>query len=285
VGVALCALAVVVVGVAATREPGIGMLLWAIGALPLAAIGAGVVLWGLAYRQLTYTLAEAGLEVAWLGSTLVVPYDAIDGVYSGQRLVGHAVPMLPVWPGIYVGPGRARGIGRLRFFATSPDPATLTLITLHHGGVVVSARNPHDFRLALIDRLQAATHDESPTPTSWARRAPARAPWTAILDPWFLPALATAALLLLLCLLVLSLGYDALPGQIFMRFDGTGQATQIAPRGDLLRLPLIGLLALLANAALGAWLHPRERLLARMLWVAAALLEGLTLVAVVRLLQ
>jgi hypothetical protein len=32
-------------------------------------------------------------------------------------------------------------------------------------------------------------------------------------------------------------------------------------------------------------LHPRERLLARLLWVATAVVEGLTLVALVRLLQ
>jgi hypothetical protein len=281
VGAAVGVLALAAAIVAASWEPSPAMLAWAVLAVVLGALAAGLSLWGLAYRQLAYTLRQQTLEVLWLGIAHQVPYEAIDGVYSGQRLVGNATPSVPAWPGIYVGPGRARGIGRLHFFATSPDPAALTLITLHHGGVVVSARNPHDFRLALIDRLRV-TPDEA---ASWSHQPVARAPWSAIFDRWFMASLSAAIVLLLVILLLIAMGFDALPAEIAMRFDATGQPTQISPRGDLLRLPLIGLLVLVANTALGIWLHPRERLLARLLCVAAAVVEGLTLVALVRLLQ
>jgi hypothetical protein len=260
------------------------MLLAAITMVLLAALGAAIALWGFASRRLTYTMGEDALEIQWLGATTVVPYAAVDGVYSGQRLVGNTTPMVLAWPGIYVGPGRARGIGRLRFYTTSPDPAALTLITLQNGGVVVSARNPQEFRLALIDRLRSAD-DAAEQAQTWSRRPANRAPWTALADSWLLPSLGIAVLLFLACLLALALGYDALPAEIAMRFDASGQPSQIGPSDDLVRLPVLGFLLLLLNAGLGVWLHSRERLLARLLWLAAAVLQGLVLVAIARLLQ
>jgi hypothetical protein len=283
VGLGIGVLALVALAVAATREPAGSMLAWAVAALVLLVISGSVLLWGLAYRQLTYALGERSLDITWLGMTTSVPYVAIDGVYTGQRLVGHAAPTVPVWPGIYVGAGRARGIGRLRFFATSPDPSALTLITLTHGGVVVSARNPQDFRLALIERIQeSGEHVEG---MSWRRLAAARAPWTAVFDRWFAVTVGSGLLLLLLMLAAIAMGFSGLPPEIPLRFDASGQATQIAPRSDLLRLPLIGFLLILFNTALGVRMHPRERLLARLVWLAGSVVQGVLLVAVIRLLQ
>jgi hypothetical protein len=281
VGAGICVLALVVLSFAATREPGASMLLWAIVALPLGVLGVVVVLWAVAYRQLSYRLGGDALEVRWCGFSIHAPYAAIDAIYTGQRLVGNTTPSVPIWPGIYVGPGRARGIGRLRFFATSPDPAALTLIMLEHGGLVLSARSPHDFRTALIERIQDAHADTSPTP--WTRLPPSTAPWSAVRDHWFAICLGMGTLLLLVILAVISLGFEDLPTSIALRFDASGQASQMAPRGDLLRLPLLGMLALLVNGAIGVWLHPQERLLARLLWLGGAVLQAMLLVAVVRL--
>ncbi len=284
-GLGLGVLALAAFALGTVLGPSLGMVLWAVAGVALAVLGTGVALWGLAYRQLTYTLAESSLDITWLGRTTHVPYAAVDGVYTGQRLVGQAVPQVPVWPGIYVGPGRARGIGRLRFFATSPDPSALTLVALQHSGVVVSARNPHEFRLALIDRVQATPEAADPAATRPRLSMLERAPWSAVFDRWLPACVGVAALLLLVTLVTLVVGFDALPAQIALRFDASGQATQIAPKGDILRLPVIGFFGLLLNTALGGWLHARERLLARLLWLSAAVLQGLVLVAVVRLLQ
>ncbi|MDQ3809527.1 MAG: hypothetical protein M3336_04485, partial [Chloroflexota bacterium] len=184
---------------------------------------------------------------------------------------------------IYVGPGRARGIGRLRFFATSPDPSALTLIALEHSGIVVSARHPHEFRTALIQRIQEAG-DHVGT-KSVVRRGPSAAPWTAVYDRWLAGCLAFGLLVVLGILALIAQGFAALPPDIPVRFDATGATAQLAPRGDILRLPLLGLLGLGLNAAVGVWLHARERLLARLLWLGGAILQAALLVAVMRLLQ
>jgi hypothetical protein len=239
-------------------------------------------LWALAYRRLVYTFTDSALEIEWLGHVTGVPYTAVDGIYTGQRLVGFATPTILSWPGIYVGPGRARGIGRLRFFATSPDPAALTLITHPHGGVVVSARNPHDFRLALIERIKDSA--EQPSVSTLTHQPPSSVPWSAVFDRWFAAALGLGVLLLLCIVAVIGFNFDALPADIPMRFDANGDPSQIGPRGDLLRLPLFGFVLLVADSALGIWLHARERLVARLLWLGAAVLEGVLLVALIRLL-
>jgi hypothetical protein len=96
---------------------------------------------------------------------------------------------------------------------------------------------------------------------------------------------AVGALLLLLTVAAIAIGFDRLPTEIALRFDSSGQPSQIAPRADLLRLPAFGFLWLVVDWALGVWLHPRERLLARLLWLGGAVLQALLLVAVVRLLQ
>jgi hypothetical protein len=252
------------------------------GALGL--VGLALAVWGIAYRRLAYVLAGEGLEIHWLGETFVAPYPAIEGIYTGQRLVSGENPLArrPRWPGIYVGQARVRGIGRLHFFTTSQDPGALTVITFEGGGAVVSARSPQDFRTALIDRVSRSV--ETGGAAAYAR--PARtAPWTAVRDPWLLACLVVGLVLLLVGLAVAALAYAGLPEQIALRFDASGHPTQVGPRADLLHLPLIGLLAVLVNAVVGVWFHAREPLLARLLWVGAAVVQAVLLVAIVRLLQ
>jgi hypothetical protein len=247
----------------------------------LAAVGCGLLVLALGYRRLEYVLCASELHVRWLGRILVVPYAAIDGIYTGQRLVGHAVPSVPTWPGIYVGPGRLRGIGRLRFFTTSPDPAALTLLTFEHGGVVLSARQPQQFRAALIERVEQSSGAAGRVVTAPVTSAP----WSALGDRWLALSAAAGGVLLLAVLAVVVLGLPSLAEVIPLHFDASGQPTQIGPKADLLRLPVLGLLLLVVNVALGVWAHARDRLLARVLWVGGAVLQATLLVACVRLLQ
>jgi hypothetical protein len=149
--------------------------------------------------------------------------------------------------------------------------------------VVVSARSPQDFRSALIQRV--VDQGEKAGPTTYVRRPLDEAPWSTVRDGWFPWTLAAGLLLLMVGFVIVVLGYNTRPEQIPLRFDAVGRPSQIGPRSDLLHLPLIGLIGLGANWALGVWLHPRERLLARVLWVGAAIMQAVLLVAIIRLLQ
>ena len=281
---AACAALAIALGVlvlAAVQQPGPLMLgLAALSAL-LGLAAAALLVWGLAYRRLVYTLTDTSLQVRWLGQTVVLPYAAIDGIYTGQRLVGHAAPSVPRWPGILVGSGRLRGVGRLRFFTTSPDPSALTLITLEQGGLVVSARNPHDFRTALIERVQQLG-DDAPVVGGWQDQAIPT--WSALTERCLLASLAGGVLLGLLVLGLVVLGLPNVADIIPLHFDATGQPSQLGPKGDLLRLPALGVLLLVVNAGLGILLHARDAVLARLLWISGAIVQAVLVVAVVRLL-
>jgi hypothetical protein len=279
-GLLFLAVAAFVLG--GSREPGLGMLLMCVLAAVLAGIGIVLLVWAIGYRRLAYWLAETGLRIEWLGRTLIVPYSAIQGISIGQRLAGHAAPRAWRWPGISVGLIRVRGLGRLRFYATSTDQSDLTFIAVEHGGVIVSARDPQGFRAALIERVehtQSAAHDAE----IWELTPPNEFPWTAIADPWLPICVVVGALLLLVIVGVITARFDALPDQLAMHFDASGRPNQIASRFDLLRLPLFGLFLMVLNWLLGVWLHPGHRLLARLLWVGGAVVQVVLLVGVLRL--
>jgi hypothetical protein len=277
----LAALVCLILG--ATRDPGAAMVLLCTLAAVLAGAGALLLLWGIGYRRLAYALTESALRIDWLGHTFVLPYPAIQGIYSGQRLAGHSTAPMPRWPGINVGAARVRGLGPLRFYATSTDQSQLTFVTVEHGGVIVSAQDPAAFQAALIQHVE---HYEEATPTAaltWHDKQRIEPPWTALADLWLPACIGLGTVLLLVVLAVIALGYDALPEQLPLHFDASGQTSQIAPKSDLLRLPLLGLICLAANWALGVVVHPRERTLARLLWLGSATVQLVLLVGVLRL--
>jgi hypothetical protein len=273
------ALAALVLG--GSRDPGASMLILCSLAAVLAAAGLALLVWAIGYQRLAYALTDTALRITWLGRTVIVPYTAIQGIYTGQRLSGHAVPSVPRWPGISVGPARVRGFGRLRFFATSTDQAALTFITVEHGGVILSARDPHEFRAALIEQVEACT--DTGDPSTWEQTPPTTAPWTALGDLWLPVCAAVGTLLLLVVLAVIAFRFDALADQIVLHFDASGAPNEISPKGDLVRLPFLGLVCLVVDWALGIWVHPRERLLARLLWLGGAAVQVVLLIGVARL--
>jgi hypothetical protein len=258
------------------------MLVLCAFAAVFAAVGLALLVWAIAYRKLAYQLTDTALRINWLGRTVVVPYTAIQGIYTGQRLAGNAVAKVPRWPGVNVGPARVRGLGRLRFFATSTDQSDLTFVTVEHGGVILSARDPNEFRAVLIERVEECLDPADPTAT-WQHTPPTTAPWTSLADPWLPMCVAAGTLLLLAVLAAIAIRFESLPDQIVLHFDAAGRANDIASKSDLVRLTFLGLMCLVVNWALGIWLHPRERLLARLLWLGAAVVQLVLLVGVLRL--
>jgi hypothetical protein len=278
------ALAALVFG--GSREPGAAMLILCVLGAVLAIAGALLLVLAIAYQRLAYDLTESSLRIAWLGRSTVVPYEAVQGIYTGQRLEGNAMPSGPRWPGISVGSARVRGFGRLRFFATSTDQSALTLITVEQGGVVISARDPAAFRAALIEHVEQAPEPAADTPPAlamWHQTPPAGAPWTALSDVWLAAAVALGTVLVLLVLATIVARFDALPDPLPLHFDSSGEPNLIGPKLDLLRLPGLGLVVMLLNLGVGILVHPRETLLARTLWVGAAVVEVVLLVGVLRL--
>lgn len=79
---------------------------------------------------------------------------------------------------------------------------------------------------------------------------------------------ANAALFLYLAAI-----YRSLPTLLPLHFAASGQVDRIALKREAFRLPSIALLVFLANFLLGALLHGRERVAARLLLGAALLTQ------------
>jgi hypothetical protein len=282
----LLAAALATLALGATQAPGPAMLVLCVASAILAAAGLALSTWAAGYRRLAYALTETALRIDWLGRMLVLPYAAIHGIYAGQRLSGNATPSVPSWPGINIGSRWVRGLGRLRFYSTSSDQSQLTYITAEHGGVIVSARDPLEFQTALITRIErydALAVEPEEEAESWHTREPDTAPWTALADVWLPVCVAVGTVVLLSVLAIITLRYDALPDQVAFHFDVGGQPSQIAPKSDLVRLPLLGLVCLCLNWLLGVLVHARERVLARLLWLVAVVVQVVLLIGVVRM--
>jgi uncharacterized membrane protein len=134
----------------------------------------------------------------------------------------------------------------------------------------------------LIERVEQSQSAASAAEI-WVQTPPTEMPWTAIGDPWLLVCAIIGTLVLLLTVAVITSRFDALPEQLAMHFDATGRPNQIASKFDLLRLPLSAFFLMVLNLGLGVWLHPRQRLLARLLWVGGAILQVVLFVGVLRL--
>jgi Domain of unknown function (DUF1648)/Bacterial PH domain len=287
VAAVLLAAALAALAFGVSREPSPTMLVFCTLSAVLGAIGLALAVWAVGYRRLAYALTESALRVDWLDRILVLPYAAVQGIYAGQRLSGNASPSVPGWPGINIGSRWVRGMGRLRFYATSTDQSELTYITVEHdGGVIVSARDPIEFQTALIAHIERS--DELAVESEGERaelhtRAPERVPWTALADVWLPVCVGLGTLVLLIVLATIVVRYDALPDHVALHFDVGGQPSQIAPKSDLVRLPLLGLICLCVNWALGVVVHARERVLARLLWLVAVVVQLVLLIGVVRM--
>jgi hypothetical protein len=273
------ALAALVFG--GSREPGLAMVALCVVGAVLGAAAAVLLVWAIGYRRLRYVLTDTALRIDWAGRTTVVPYSAIQGIYTGQRLSGNAAANRLRWPGINVGAARVRGLGRLRFFATSTDQSALMFITVEHGGVILSPRDAPAFRAALIDHVERS--EDVGERRIWHQTPPTEFPWTALNDAWLPVSVGLGTLVLLLVLAVIAVRFDVLPDQIVMHFEASGRPSLITTKFDLLRLPTFGLVCLLLNWAIGVWVHPRDVLLARLLWLGAALVQVVLLVGVLRL--
>lgn len=249
--------------------------------LAIAAVGGGVVLVAITcgFFSLRYRLDPNALVILWLGARTVIPYQAIDGIFRGDKLMGVRNPRWINALGYRVGQGSPREPRATSFFTTSERQEHLSIVSSEYGVFVLSPVDPPDFRRELIARIQASGLDETPRVEASVPEPP-----LAIGDS---TGAATAALSLLVLLVtagVIFEQYEQLPPTLPVRFDGLGNPAWMSPKEFLFWLPGFGAAALATNGLVGSLIAKTERVLARLLWLSTPLVELLVLVSVIRLL-
>jgi hypothetical protein len=252
---------------------GLGLVFAVIGSGAAAALAAA----SMGYFRLRYRLDHDALHVRWAGPPEVIPFEAIDGVYAGQRL-GRLGQIRGVnWPGYHVGVVPNHPSGQLRVFCTDASIDALTVIVTGERTLVLSPSDTPGFRRELIRRIESVDTPESRSNSSaWGDEG-------SLPHPMLIASISAAVALLAAAMATTVAHYDELPETISMPTAGGG--TVASPRSDIFELPVLasGLLGL--NLVLALALRARERGAVVLLCATACIAEGVVLLAVVRLLR
>ena len=183
------------------------------------------------------------------------------------------------WPGHWVGYGEIEGLGPAIFYATVPPKRQIFVVSegIAYG---LSPEDPEAFLRTLQTRLEMGPTQlvepafEGPTFLRWAF-------WQ---DRWGQALLIGAALAVVALFGFLSARYPSLPRLLPLHFDAAGAPDRLGPRGQIFFIPVIGLVVLVVNGALGGLLYRRERVAAYLLWGGCGLVQVLLWAAVLGIL-
>lgn len=249
----------------------------------LAFLGLLLLAGSFAYRlaaalTLAYSVDRNGLYISWLGNRAVVPLHRIESVDSGVRVrptLGGLLRSVGYLHG-QVSMGEGRVVHR---FTTVPLGQALVL----HTAADSYAISPQDVdafvqdleqrrRLGVVQELAAGVE---------AGRTFSYAFWD---NPTVRRALALALLLNLALLGWLMTIYPGLPPLLDMRADATGAAAALAPRHQILFLPLAAAVLGLINLGLGLSFYRREPVGAQLLQLTTVGVQILFAIAAVTIL-
>ena len=223
------------------------------------------------WLTLRYYLDRNGVVVRWAGNEQIIPIRQIERIIPGQQLGNTVVRRRGLrWPGHERGVGLVPGIGSTRFLATQPLSEQLLLVTpgLAFG---ISPRAPEEFLKAFEARRQLGPNRLLEQQVRRARLLT----WPLWTDQTAWVLLGAAAVINLGLFGYLSIRFPGLDIQLPLHFNRLGEADRIGTKMELFALPIIGLIILGTNLALGLVLYRRERAGSYMLWGASAAVQAL----------
>jgi len=264
---------------AITRPLSVGTFVVGLAALvSLGLLGlVGYWLYGLARSG--YLLDRNALVIRWGPAEQTIPAGNIERVLTGDEIEGRIRFHGGTWPGHCVGYGEVPGAGPALFYATVPPRRQIYVVTpgLTYG---ISPANREGFLESLRTRLEMG-----PTQiVEQSSRRPAFLDWPLWRDRLGLALLAAGFLALLALIGYLCFQFPALPRLVPLHFNVVGNPDRLGHRGQIFVLPLIGLLALLLNGALGWLAYRRERMASYLLWGGAILIQVLVWTAAIGIL-
>lgn len=231
---------------------------------------------------LRYRLDRNGVFIrwfgsGWLGSEQIIPIRDIQRIIPGKELGDVIVRRRGLrWPGHERGVGMVPGIGRTRFLASQPLGGQLLLVT-PGSAFGISPQDPEGFLVAFQARKDLG-------PNRLLEQEMRHAPWLTWplwkdTTAWTLLGVAAAINLGLFGYLAAL--FPGLDFQLPLHFNRLGQADRIGMKIELFDLPIIGLIILGTNLALGLVLYRRERAGSYLLWGASAAVQALFWLAAV----
>ena len=234
----------------------------------------------LAYRTaaaftLAYELDRNGLYITWLGNRAVVPLDQIASLDIGIDVDRMPLGVLQQL-GSFWGEAFDAQSHPVRLFSTL-NPTKALIVHTAAVSYAISPTDPDSF----IQDLEQRRNLGSTKPLSMLIEPGRVFLYSFWNDPVIRGMLFSALLVNLLALALLSARYPQLANTLSMRFDATGQVSDVRPRHQILFIPLAALGLTLVNLALGMLLYARQLLSARLIQGASLVVQILFAIALV----
>ncbi len=225
----------------------------------------------LSWFSLRYHLDRNGIVIRWAGIEQIIPLHDVQRILPGGQLTETMVKRHGIhWPGHERGEGDVPGIGHTRLLSTQPSAGQLLIITPGEA-FAISPRDPDGFTRGFEARRAMG-------PNRLLERELRLAPWRRLSlwtdqTAWVLLGVALAVNVALFG--YLAVRFPGLDHQLPLHFNNLGQPDRIGTKAELFALPIIGLIILGTNLALGLLLYRRERAGSYLLWGAAAAAQAL----------
>ncbi|MBN9388273.1 MAG: hypothetical protein J0I20_09500 [Chloroflexi bacterium] len=180
------------------------------------------------------------------------------------------------WPGFYLNKSKVPALGVIQFYSTRPVEGTL-LIRTNSQTYAISPRDRQQFitefnlrkRLGAIEPVQEGIN-----------KGPllSHPLWH---DNLGRGLIALGIILNMFIYFSMLLRYNDFPDILRIHFNKVGQVDRLGDRSELMFLPLIGLVTIIANDILGAFVQLKEAIPAYLLYAAGVLLQVLVGIALV----
>lgn len=268
------------IGVAASQPMAIGTFVVGVAVVFGFLLVGLIAYWVYGLASSSYELDRNALVIHWGPSQQVIPLSEIERVFVGGDMEGRARFYGAGWPGHWVGFGEIEEGEETLFYATEPPRKQIFVATpgLVYG---ISPADGAAFLASLQKRLQMG-----PTQVvEQSSRRPSILEWGIWQDRLGLALIGAGAVALVGLIGLLSFRFPALPFLIPLHFSASGSPLRLGPRADIFVIPLIGLVALLVNGALGGLLYRRDRVASYLLWGGSLLVQLLTWIAALKLLR
>jgi hypothetical protein len=254
------------------------VVLLALASLPVIAL---IIYWLFGLNRAVYALDRNLLVIRWGAVQQIVPMASIHQVLHGSEIAGRIRHFRGGrWPGLWVGQAKVSGLGPVLFYAAGGLDQLLVIVTPG----LAYAITPAD----LAGFVEAFDQRQKMGPTQSVEQASIRPDlydwplWTDRL------ALGLVGLAVMACLLLFGytcLRFPELPSRVALHYDAMGAPDRFGLRQQVFTLPLIGLLALGANVAVGVLMYLRDRVAAYLLWGGAVVVQILAWAAAMGILS
>jgi hypothetical protein len=254
------------------------LVMLALAALPMMVL---IVYWLIGLNRSAYWLDRNMLTIRWGAVQQVIPMASIQQVLHGSEIAGQVRHFQGGhWPGHWVGQAQVDGLGTALFYAAAGSDQQLIIVTPGVAYVITPAD--------IAGFVEAFEQRKKMGPTQEVTQVSIRPEifdWSLWSDRLALGLLGVTIVACLLLFGYTSLRFPDLAPRVAMHFDALGNPDRLGPRLQVFLLPIIGLMSLGADVAIGLPIYLRDRVGAYLLWSGAFVVQLLTWVAALGILS